>query len=118
MEEKRRFTRIAYQSTGKAKINDIVYNVEVHDLSLKGVLFKIDAPKHDVKQGDEGKLDIFLSDDITVSLNIKVARIDGNNIGVVSTSIDVDSITHIRTMCEYNMSPNGLIDRDLAELVR
>lgn len=118
LREKRQFSRVAYKSPGVLTLkNGRQYEITVKDISIKSALIEF----HDagiVKKGDEGTLDISISPEITITFDVRVARVEGLSVGVVCTSIDIDSMTELRRIVEYNCNGNEeLLKRDLEHLI-
>ena len=115
--EKRQFSRVAYKSPGMLTLkNGRQHEITVKDISIKSALIEV----HDaavVKKGDEGTLDIAISPEITITFDVRVARVDGSSVGVVCTSIDIDSMTELRRIVEFNCNGSeDLLQRDLEHL--
>ena len=117
MEEKRKFTRINFETPGIACFDNVSYNIKIIDLSIKSALFQIDDDNN-IKVGDEGYVSIHISDKVTATLKIKVARIINKKIGVYCTSIDVESLAHLKTLFELNIGDPELFERNLSELLK
>lgn len=117
MIEKRKYNRIAYKVKGLFVGENFDVNITVYDLSIKGVLIKT-TTHLDLDIKTTGVLTISLSDEIKVFMNVSIVRIVGCDIGLLCTSIDLDSMTHLRNLIELNCGSHALLERDLEELVR
>ena len=50
-------------------------------------------------------------------MNCQLAHCHGRLAGLVCTSIDLDSITHLRRLVELNLGDPDLLDRELSALI-
>ncbi|WP_274968703.1 Rsd/AlgQ family anti-sigma factor [Succinimonas amylolytica] len=118
LREKRQFSRVAYKSPGVFTLkNGRQYEITVKDISIKSALIEFHDPGI-VKKGDEGTLDISISPEITITFEVRIARVEGTSVGVICTSIDIDSMTELRRIVEYNCNGNeDLLKRDLEHLI-
>ncbi|WP_019003489.1 Rsd/AlgQ family anti-sigma factor [Succinimonas amylolytica] len=118
LREKRHFSRVAYKSPGVFTLkNGRQYEITVKDISIKSALIEFHDPGI-VKKGDEGTLDISISPEITITFEVRIARVEGTSVGVICTSIDIDSMTELRRIVEYNCNGNeDLLKRDLEHLI-
>ena len=46
----------------------------------------------------------------------RVSHVEDNHMGIESTGIDIESITHLRRMLELNMGDSRILNRELAAL--
>ena len=111
--EQRRFKRIPFDMP--ARIISTT-TVRVIDVSLKGALiFK--PPLWKGSKGDSISIEIPLDSGATViRMDMRVAHIEAERIGLVCEHIDLDSITHLRRLVELNLGDDELLHRELAEL--
>ncbi len=117
--EKRQFTRVAYKAVGMLTMDGKApIEITVNDLSLKSALIKTNQPNL-VNLNDTGTLDIIISPEITITFSIKIARVEGCSVGVICTSIDLDSMSELKHIIQYNCgNDTKLLDRDLEHLVK
>lgn len=50
-------------------------------------------------------------------MDATVAHVDGRHIGLHCDRIDLDSITHLRQLVEFNAGDRNVLERDLAKLM-
>ncbi|RJG12013.1 PilZ domain-containing protein [Pseudomonas cavernicola] len=113
--ERRRFQRIAFDASTEIAQGERRWVVELHDLSLKGLLVK--RPHNwsgDHDQPFEARIE--LSADAQVTMEVVLTRIQGDLLGFVCRHIDLDSISHLRRLVELNLGDETLLERELASL--
>ena len=112
---RRRFQRIAFDAATELVQGAQRWDVELHDLSLKGLLIKRPEGWH----GDAERpflATISLAADISVQMEILLMRDDHELLGFVCQYIDLDSISHLRRLVELNLGDGSLLERELAAL--
>lgn len=112
---RRRFQRIAFDAATELVQGDQRWAVELHDLSLKGLLIKAPADWH----GDPEQpffASITLGTDTLVQMEVQQARNNNGLLGFVCKHIDLDSISHLRRLVELNLGDGSLLERELAAL--
>lgn len=113
--ERRRFHRIAFDAPTEIVQGQRRWAVELHDVSLKGLLSK----RPDDWNGDPNQpftASIQLADDTRVTMEVVLTRIQADLLGFVCRHIDLDSISHLRRLVELNLGDEGLLERELAAL--
>ena len=91
------------------------WSVELHDLSLKGLLVCRPADwSADAEQPFVAR--VRLADDAEVRMEVSMAHEEGELIGFVCQHIDLDSIAHLRRLVELNLGDEALLERELAAL--
>ncbi|MBU1236008.1 MAG: PilZ domain-containing protein [Gammaproteobacteria bacterium] len=114
--DRRRFWRAAFEAEVRLVGAAESTPAELVDISLKGALVKL-PPRYSVGMAEPCELDLKLADDATIVMRGVVAHIEGRQIGVRCTDIDLDSITHLRRLVELNAGDSALLDRELAALL-
>ncbi|AHL74262.1 pilus assembly protein [Stutzerimonas stutzeri] len=113
--DRRRFQRFAFDAETELVQGQRRWSVELHDLSLKGLLVHRPADwDADPSQPFEAR--IRLADDAEVRMEVETTRDEGALIGMVCRHIDVDSISHLRRLVELNLGDEALLERELAAL--
>ena len=113
--ERRRFHRIAFDAPTEIRQGQRSWAVELHDVSLKGLLIKRpDGWTGDPHQPFEAS--IRLADDTCVQMEVVLTRTQDNLLGFVCRHIDLDSISHLRRLVELNLGDESLLERELAAL--
>ena len=115
VEEQRRFTRIAFDAAAVLACGNRTWNSELIDLSLKGALIGKPADWHG-SDGDRCRLMLTLDDDTSIYMDVTVARVDDQHVGLACHDIDLDSITHLRRLVELNLGDAALLERELMAL--
>ncbi|MCQ4313695.1 PilZ domain-containing protein [Stutzerimonas sp. VN223-3] len=113
--ERRRFQRFAFDAETALVQGQRRWPVELHDLSLKGLL--VHRPVGwDADPAQPFEAQIRLSDDVEVRMEVEMTHAKGELIGMVCRHIDVDSISHLRRLVELNLGDEALLERELAAL--
>lgn len=113
--ERRRFQRIEFDAPTTLKQGDRSWEVELHDVSLKGLLVK--RPENwNADPNEIFSAQIDLTDDTHVVLDAVLTRSQGELLGFVCRHIDLDSISHLRRLVELNLGDDSLLERELAAL--
>lgn len=113
--ERRRFHRFAFDAETQLRQGDRQWPVELHDLSLKGLLVKRPADWN----GDESQpfeAQIVLNQDTVVTMEVALTRSQDDQLVFVCQHIDLDSISHLRRLVELNLGDEALLERELAAL--
>ncbi|MEO8411033.1 MAG: PilZ domain-containing protein [Propionivibrio sp.] len=122
-DDRRRYARIAFSSPARLLLAARSVDVVVLDLSLKGALIRLpsDSPLVDDETGVlEGVLQVRLDEDVAgaqISMQVRVAHVDGDRTGLLCLSIDLDSVTHLRRLVELNLGDPRLLERELSALL-
>jgi len=113
---RRKFSRIAFQSDASLFLPDGEYGVEVLDLSLQGALIHPNANMF-VNVGTHGTLKIRLdAAGTTIRMEVTVVHHMANYYGLVCREIDLDSVTHLRRLVELNLGNELLAEREFSQL--
>ena len=92
--------------------------METHliDISLKGALVERPAAL-DAPVGTALTLLVRIEDSpVEITMNGTVAHVSSERVGLHCTSIDMESMTHLRRLMELNLGDAGLLDRELLAL--
>ena len=113
--DRRRFQRIEIDAATELVQGDRRWPVELHDLSLKGLLVRRpEGWDADAEQPFEAR--VRLADDAEVRMEVAMTHEEGDLIGFVCQHIDLDSIAHLRRLVELNLGDEALLERELAAL--
>lgn len=116
VENRRQFTRILFSINAKLIVEDNVYPVSIHDISLNGALVTAIDSELPLK-GKFGSLSFFLSDgESEVTMHIAVVHEQDDETGLQCNAIDIDSVTHLRRLVELNLGDNEQLDKELNQL--
>lgn len=118
-EDRRQFSRIAFHTPARLDCTGSRIDVVVLDISLKGALIRLPAETA-LNEGAVCVLRIHLdeaeSGDL-ISMDTRVAHVEGSKVGLLCQTIDIDSVTHLRRLVELNLGDPILLDREFSALV-
>ena len=118
MENRRQFTRILFSIKAELEVEDKIYPVSIHDISLNGALVTAINSETSLK-GKLGTLKFLLSDkESEVLMNIAVVHEEENETGLQCNAIDIDSVTHLRRLVELNLGDSEQLNEELSQLSR
>lgn len=113
--EKRHFIRVPFIISAHILFDGKDLVCHLLDISLKGVL--IESPQEFVIKKDAlYSIILTLSKDVVITMEAKVIHIEENHIGLQWSDIDLDSITELRRLLEFNTNDPEEIHRELADL--
>ena len=116
--ERRHFWRAPFHSPARlVRTDGSVHVGQVHDVSLKGALFEVDAGG-DCRLDERCHLQVDLSEDTPIRMQATVVHVEGRNVGLRCDEIDLDSITALRRVADLNAADPDLLEPDLGALVR
>ncbi|MCR8921531.1 PilZ domain-containing protein [Dasania sp. GY-MA-18] len=113
--ERRSFSRIAFQAETSIQQGADLWAVELIDVSLKGLLIK----KPDDWSGNRElafHISIHLGDNTDITMTALERHDDDGQLGFECQHIDIDSIAHLRRLVELNLGDASLLERELATL--
>jgi hypothetical protein len=118
-DERRQHARIAFHAPARLVLGERSLDVVVLDLSLKGALIRLPASTP-VSEGASGMLHVLLNEcepGDQISMQTRVAHVEGLQAGLLCISIDIDSVTHLRRLLELNLGDPALLERELSALI-
>lgn len=115
-QERRRFTRIAFDAEAELRVGERRWMVQIEDISFKGVLLSHPAG-FDAQLGDPLTLEAWLDSDVQLLLPLRLSRLGGDYLGCSCGAIDLESMTHLRRLVELNLGEESLLDRELEHLL-
>jgi hypothetical protein len=119
--DRRMYQRVSFDGTAELSNNEQSFTCQITDLSLRGVLVRpFGVVRADL--GTEFTLLIPLSNnqdnnDLKIQMTLELAHSNPDGLGFKCTSIDLDSITHLRKIIELNSTNPEILDRDFETLV-
>ena len=114
--ERRHYTRLPFETDSFIRIKGKSIPTHLIDISIRGALISHPAGWESGK-GELGVLSVGLEGSkVVISMEVEVAHVEPGTIGLHCTSIDVDSMTHLRRMMELNLGDPNLVERELAML--
>ncbi|MBA6297326.1 PilZ domain-containing protein [Colwellia sp. MB02u-9] len=118
MQNRRQFTRILFSIPAELAIEQQVFNVNIHDISLKGVLIFADT-KGLFLEKKLGLLSLKLDDfGAKIIMEVTVAHQESNKIGLQCNGIDIDSVSLLRRLIELNLADDKQFHKELSQLTR
>lgn len=114
--ERRKFSRILFDAHVELAQGELHWRASLLDISLKGLLLQQQLPT-DVNTNEPILIKILLSDHTTIAMSVTVTHQHHNQTGLVCSSIDIDSVSHLRRLIELNLGDSTAAERELAELI-
>lgn len=118
MDQKRKFSRLTFNNASTLFIGDekVPVAVALIDISFKGAL--VEPPSgQEMVPGTPILLRVQLDhSEIHIDMKTEVAHVEAGRAGLRCTSIDLDSMTHLRRMMELNLGDPGLLEREVLHL--
>ena len=101
------------------------FHCQVVDISLKGVLLQLPAgPAPAAGMPCLVKLPLGRTGSTTagdgpvvIAMAGELAHVEGSHAGVLCRSIDIESITHLRRLMEFNLADPAASERELKALI-
>ena len=114
-ENRRQFSRIHFQTEARLYVHGAEYAIEVLDLSLKGALLSSAKPLP--PDSAHAVLQIRLEAGTTIRMEGSIVHQEAGHCGFACREIDLDSITHLRSLVELNLGDESLLERELGHLL-
>lgn len=116
-DDRRQYSRIAFHSPARLIFAERIIDIVVLDLSLKGALIRLPADTP-IKDDTICVLHVHLNElDDKISMEARVAHVEGRYAGLLCQAIDIDSVTHLRRLVELNLGDPALLERELSALI-
>ncbi len=114
--EKRKFSRTGFHTAGKVITDTAQIDVSVVDLSLRGALFASPTP---LTIGNTVQLEInLMNSEVVIATEGKLVHQEDEKYGIRFSSIDAESMIHLRSLMEYNTERFEEIGTELGFLFR
>ncbi len=114
--ERRKFSRILFDAHVELAQGEYHWRASLLDISLRGLLIQQQLPA-DVKRDQPILVKILLSDSTCIAMTVSVAHQHHNQTGLMCTTIDIDSVSHLRRLIELNLGDANAAERELNELM-
>jgi hypothetical protein len=114
--ERRKFSRILFDAHVELAQGEYHWRASLLDISLRGLLIQQQLPV-DVKRDQPILVKILLSDSTCIAMTVSVAHQHHNQTGLMCTTIDIDSVSHLRRLIELNLGDASAAERELNELM-
>lgn len=115
-QERRKFSRILFDAHVELAQGDCHWRASLLDISLKGLLIQQRLPQP-VKKDEPILVKILLTNSTSIAMTVSVAHQHHNQTGLTCTTIDIDSVSHLRRLIELNLGDSGAAERELNELM-
>jgi hypothetical protein len=109
-ENRRRFTRVPFCVDANLNKDEQTWPVRIADLSIRGALLELPAGL-ELRLNDEYLLTVRLEGStIDLRFTSKPVRQENNRGGFTLLAADIETLTHIRALLEYNTGdPDGVL---------
>lgn len=114
--ERRKFSRVLFDAKVYLVQGERHWHTQLADISLKGAL----VPEPLAEGFDPAlplQLNVELADNTLITMQVQVAHQQRQQLGLVCTSIDIDSVCHLRRLLELNLGDAQAAERELSELI-
>ncbi|RZA02603.1 MAG: PilZ domain-containing protein [Moraxellaceae bacterium] len=115
--ERRQFTRVGFAAGAELIQEGNLVHADLIDISLNGILVRT-PEQYEFRTDIPCSVQIHLSDDTVIQMQVALVHSSSQCLGFHCTSIDMDSIIHLRRLIEINLNDPSAAERVLAELVR
>ncbi len=116
-QERRRFTRIAFDAKTELVQGERSWPVELIDISLHGLLLK-ESGQLNASKGQEYMAVVQLAgEEIELHLPVRLVHVHTPYLGMECKAMELESISHLRRLVELNLGDADLLDRELEHLV-
>lgn len=117
IDDRRQFSRVEFDASVSLTQEGKTYLAQLLDISLNGVL--ISTPDdYQVRTDMPCTLKIELAGDAQITMQVALVHSSSAFLGFHCTSIDMDSIIHLRRLIEVNLEDPSASDRVLGELLK
>lgn len=116
-QERRQFSRIEFDADVHLTQEGKDYHAQLRDISLNGVLISTPADYH-LRTDMPCTLHVVLADNAVITMQVALVHSSSQVLGFHCTSIDMDSIIHLRRLIEINLGEAGASERVLTELLK
>lgn len=115
-DEKRRFSRVPFETDVHLVGAEGSWHVRLMDISLKGILTAL-PPNWHTKIGNHYLVEMLTENqEATIRMEVSVAHVEQDHVGFRCEHIDLDSVTHLRRLLELNLGDTEILYRELSEL--
>jgi hypothetical protein len=115
-DSQRVFSRVPFHAPVRLELSGQTRTVTLLDIALKGALVRT-AELVPLTLQEPCRLVLSLSEgDDSIEMSGQVVHLEGQNVGIACTDIDVLSLTRLRRLLELNTGDADLMDRELSHL--
>lgn len=115
--ERRQFTRIDFAASVELLQEGRMLKADLLDISLNGLLISTPTDYH-IRTDIPCTVQIHLTDESHIQMQVVLVHSGSRQLGFHCTSIDMDSIIHLRRLIELNMDDPCAAERVLGELIK
>lgn len=115
--ERRQFSRIAFDADVHLTQEGRQYQAQLRDISLNGLLVST-PPDYHLRTDMPCAVRVILADSAVITMQATLVHSSSDFLGFHCTSIDMDSIIHLRRLIEINLADPNASERVLAELLK
>ena len=116
-QDRRQFTRVGFAASVDLLQEGRELQAELLDISLNGLLIRTPTDYH-IRTDIPCRVQIRLADDSHIQMQVVLVHSGSQLLGFHCTSIDMDSIIHLRRLIELNMDDPCAAERVLGELIK
>jgi hypothetical protein len=100
-ENRRYYSRVKFEADAQLRVDDALYPAELVDLSLRGALLRL---SHPVDRGTRVRIQIRLpASQLFLKFDAELAHKAEEMHGFRFTTMDVDTLCHLRQLLELNL---------------
>lgn len=114
--DRRQFWRSVFHAPVQLTLPDESYVVYLLDISIRGALVER-IGVWSVQAGQKCRLRLELSPEEAITMDMMVAHEDPAFLGLHCDHIDLDSMTHLRNLVEFNSGDPAMLGRELSALI-
>lgn len=115
--EQRHFQRVHFFQRVQVTTNQQRLETHCLDISLRGILL-VRPEGVDWRLEQHIRITLVLSEEESIEMECSVVHIDDDVVGLACDSMDLDSMTTLRKLLEYNLEDPDEMHRELGELIR
>ncbi len=118
MKNRRLFSRIDYEAKIKFQCNEKIYIGVLQDISLKGIKVNFSGDISKLSFQSKGMLSIKLpSSEIVLDIEATLTHKDRNTCGLRFNVIEIEVLSHLKSLISLNTGDGELIDNELGLFV-
>lgn len=115
--ERRRFSRIDFNTRVRLTQGSTIWETELEDISLKGLLLK-SSDSTPLIEDRPVQVNILLSNQTSITMDAEIVHRSATQLGLACALIDMESISHLRRLIELNLGNPAAAERELTELIQ
>lgn len=116
--ERRQFHRILMDRPVSCEQQGQTHTAKLVDISLKGALLAITDDWHpEMNSQIEFRVDVTGDGHYEIVANAVVRHREGDQLGIETTHMDIDSASCLRRLVELNLGDPTLLDREFTQLI-